>query len=329
MQTIRWGIIGCGDVTEVKSGPGFQKAAHSGLVAVMRRNGDLARDYAQRHGVPRWYDNAESLIHDPGVDAVYIATPPAFHKPYTLMSAQAGKPVYVEKPMALNYEECQDMIQACRAAGVPLFVAYYRRALSRFLKVKELIDAQAIGEVRLINITLYRPLAPEELNSQTLPWRVMPEVSGGGHFVDLAAHMLDLLDYVFGPIRCVQGFAANQAHKYPAEDIVTSTFVFESGIHGAGSWCFTAFDKRDVTEIVGSEGRLVYSTFDDRPIVLTTSTGSTEFSYDYPPHIQQPLIQTVVDALNGAGSCPSTGESAARTSWVMDQMLSHMNQGDH
>ena len=136
MRTIRWGIIGCGDVTEVKSGPGFQKAQHSSLVAVMRRTGELARDYARRHGVPRWYDNAEALIDDPDVDAVYIATPPAYHKEYALLSAQAGKPVYVEKPMALNFEECQMMIEVCRAAGVPLFVAYYRRALSRFLKVR-------------------------------------------------------------------------------------------------------------------------------------------------------------------------------------------------
>lgn len=321
MQTIHWGIIGCGDVTEVKSGPGFQKASHSSLVAVMRRNGELARDYAHRHGVPKWYDNAEDLIHDPDVDAVYIATPPAFHKAYTLLCAQAGKPVYVEKPMALNYAECQDMLQACRAVNVPLFVAYYRRALSRFLQVKELIDTQAIGEVRFINVTLHQPLAPQELNSQALPWRVIPEVAGGGHFVDLASHMLDFLDYVFGPIRYVHGFASNHAHRYPAEDIVTGTFVFASGIHGVGTWCFTSYDKWDMTEIIGSEGKLSYSTFDNQPIVLTTSKGSTEFSYDYPPHIQQPLIQMVVDALNGVGTCPSTGESAARTSWVMDQML--------
>jgi predicted dehydrogenase len=132
--------------------------------------------------------------------------------------------------------------------------------------------------------------------------------------------MLDFLDDVFGPIRQVHGFAANQAHKYPAEDIVTATFVFESGIQGVGTWCFTSYDRRDVTEIVGSEGKLSYSTFDSQPIILTTATGRTELSYDYPPHIQQPLIQTVVDALNGVGICPSTGVSAARTSWVMDQM---------
>jgi predicted dehydrogenase len=323
MRTIRWGIIGCGDVTEVKSGPAFQKASHSRLVAVMRRNGDLAKDYARRHGVPRWYDSAEALIDDPDVDAVYIATPPAFHKDYTLLSAQAGKPVYVEKPMALNFQECRQMIQACQAAGVPLFVAYYRRALERFLKVKELYDAGAIGEARFVNITLYQPVAQDELTPQTLPWRVIPELAGGGRFVDLASHMLDFLDYLLGPIRAVQGFASNQAQLYPAEDIVTGTFMFESGVQGAGTWCFTGFDRWDHTEIIGSEGKLTYSTFDAQPVILTTSKGRTEFAYDYPEHIQQPLIQAVVDELNGVGVCPSTGESAARTSWVMDEMLKH------
>jgi predicted dehydrogenase len=321
MKTIRWGIIGCGDVTEVKSGPGFQKADHSVLVAVMRRQGELARDYAQRHGVSRWYDNAAALINDSEVDAVYIATPPSSHKEYTLMTAAAGKPVYVEKPMALNFTECQEMIAACANAGVPLFVAYYRRALPRFLKIKELLDSGSIGQPRFVSITFYQPMAPEDLDSDKQSWRVDPAVGGGGRFVDLASHMLDFLDYALGPIVEVQGLAANQAGKYKAEDIVTGTFRFASGVQGAGTWCFSAYDNRDIIEIVGTEGKVTFSTFDARPIALTTHDGPTEFSLDYPQHIEQPLIQMVVNELNGVGKSPSTGETGARTSWVMDQML--------
>jgi predicted dehydrogenase len=321
VRVIRWGIIGCGDVTEVKSGPGFQKARHSQLVAVMRRTGALAEDYARRHGVPRWYDKAEDLINDPEVDAVYIATPPASHKEYTQLSAQAGKPVYVEKPMALNSEECQAMLRSCHAAGTPLFVAYYRRALARFVKIKQLIDTQAIGEVRFVTVTLFQPLIRGLGEAKQLPWRVNPEVAGGGQFVDVGSHMLDLLDYLLGPIRTVAGFASNQARRYPAEDMVTGTFLFESGVHGVGTWCFTAFERGDLTEIVGTKGKIAYSTFDAQPVTLTTASGSEEFAFEDPPHIQQPLIQTVIDALNGVGMCPSTGESAARTTWVMDQIL--------
>lgn len=321
MRTICWGMIGCGDVTEVKSGPGFQKAAYSRLVAVMRRNGALAQDYARRHGVPRWYDSAKALINDPEVDAVYIATPPGSHQEYTLMCAAAGKPVYVEKPMALNFAECRTMIEACRSVNVPLFVAYYRRALTRFLKIKELVDARAIGEVRFVKVTFNQSVADEELAPEKLPWRLDPNVAGGGRFVDLASHMLDFLDFVFGPITAVAGFASNQAGHYPAEDIVTGTFVFKSGVQGIGAWCFTTFDKCDLTEIIGSEGKISYSTFDAQPVRLTTSESVKEFVFDYPPHIEQPMIQLVVDELNGVGRSPSTGESGARTSWVMDQML--------
>ena len=321
MGTIRWGMIGCGDVTEVKSGPGFQKANHSALVAVMRRDGRLARDYAERHGVSHWYDDAAKLIHDPEVDAVYVATPPSSHKQYTLMSAAAGKPVYVEKPMALNFAECLEMITACTTAGVRLFVAYYRRALPRFLKIKELVDSGAIGEVRFVSVSLYQPPDKECLNSATPAWRVVPEIAGGGLFVDLASHTLDFLDFVFGPIAAVKGCASNQGGRYEAEDIVTGTFQFESGIQGVGVWCFTTASKIDLTRIVGSKGEISFSTFDPLPILLQNAAGVTEFTITYPQHIQQPLIQNVVDELNGLGVCPSNGETAARTSWVMDQML--------
>lgn len=324
MGIIRWGIIGCGDVTEVKSGPGFQKARNSRLVAVMRRNGELARDYAKRHGVPRWYDNAASLINDTEVDVVYIATPPSSHKDYTLMCANARKPVYVEKPMALNFAECDEMIRSCASAEIPLFVAYYRRALERFLKIKDLVESGAIGKARFVNITFHQPIAREDLDPQNLPWRLDRAVAGGGRFVDLASHMLDFLDYLFGPVTGVHGFASNQAGKYDVEDIVTSTFRFDNGVQGTGVWCFSASENLDHTEIVGSEGKITYSTFDAKPIRLTTPYGVKEFAVAYPQHIEQPLIQTVVNELNGDGKSPSTGESGARTSRVMDQMLAEI-----
>lgn len=321
MQTIRWGIIGCGNVTEVKSGPGFQKARNSTLVAVMRRNAALAEDYARRHGVPRWYDEADALIADPEVDGVYVATPPSSHKDHVLACARAGKPVYVEKPMALNIGECKEMIAACGAAGVPLFVAYYRRAMPRFLKVKELIEGGAIGEVRFVTVLLQQKPAPEDIDPAHLPWRVLPEISGGGRFVDMGSHTLDFLDYVLGPIRSVQGHAGNRAGFYPAEDTVTATFEFASGVLGAGAWAFTSYINRDVTEIVGSRGKVAFSSFDAEPITLETAEGSETLAIENPAHVQQPLIQTAVDELTGAGVCPSTGETGARTTWVIDQVL--------
>ena len=319
MSTIRWGIIGCGDVTERKSGPGFQKADGSSLVAVMRRNSDLAKDYARRHNVPKWYNDAIALIVDPDIDAVYIATPPSSHKEYALLAAQAGKPVYVEKPMAINTAECQAMIDACQKANVLLFVAYYRRSLERFLKIKELIDANVIGDIRCVNITMYQPNTID--SSSELPWRVRPEISGGGIFVDLAPHMLDFLDFVFGPIESVRSSASNLLHIYPAEDYVSALWKFSSGVQGAGVWCFSASEKIDRTEIIGSLGSLTYSTFDAEPIVIKTASGAKHITIGYPEHIQQPFIQSVVNELHGTGTCPSHGESGLRTTRVIEEIL--------
>jgi len=319
MRTIGWGMIGCGDVTEVKSGPGFQKARQSRLVAVMRRNGELAREYARRHGVPKWYDTADALVADPEVEAIYVATPPYAHKAYTLMTAHARKPVYVEKPMAMNFAECQAMLQACRAAEVPLLIAYYRRALDRFLKVKEIVESGGIGQPRAVTVTLFRPHVPPPLGVSD--WRVEPAVAGGGRFVDMACHTLDFLDYVLGPIRTARGLATNQAKLYPAEDIVAAAFEFESGVEGIGLWWFASPAVVDRTEILGTRGRVMFASFDEAPVLLQIGEETAEFAIPHPPHVQQPLIQTVVDQLNGVGRCPSTGETAARTTRVMDQIL--------
>lgn len=321
LSTVRWGIIGCGDVTEVKSGPGFQRAERSSLVAVMRRDQAKAEDYARRHGVPRWYGDAGRLITDPEVDAIYIATPPSSHKRYVLMAAEVKKPVYVEKPMAMDHAECRDMVAACERAGVPLFVAYYRRALPRFLKVKELLAERTIGELRLASIMLRRPPEARDLDRQNPSWRVNPAIAGGGLFLDLASHTLDLLDYLLGPVVFVSGGATNQAGLYEAEDIVTGHFRFQSGVHGVGAWCFTAGEQQDRVELIGSRGTISFSTFENDPVELIVDGRTTRFEIAHPPHVAQPLIQTVVDALTGRGICPSTGTTGARTSWVMDQML--------
>ncbi|OKL41988.1 Gfo/Idh/MocA family protein [Pontibacter flavimaris] len=322
MQKVRWGIIGCGDVTEVKSGPAFNKIENSELVAVMRRDGAKARDYAERHGVPKWYDKAEELIHDPEVDAVYIATPPDSHAAYTLQVAAAGKPVYVEKPMALNHAQCQEMIMACKQADVPLFVAFYRRSQAPFLKVKELLEQKAIGDVRFVSIKLCQPLQPK-MYGDDLPWRVQPEISGGGLFHDLAPHQLDILDFILGPIVSASGQIANQAGLYDAEDMVTAQFRFESGVLGSGLWCFSVAEQQqaDLIEIVGSAGRITFPTFARKPILLETAAGTDEFLLPLPQHVQQPFIQSIVEELTGKGKCPGSAASAARTSWVMDQMV--------
>lgn len=319
---VRWGIIGVGDVCEVKSAPAMQLIKHSKIAAVMRRDAARAADYAQRHQVEKWYSDADDLIDDPNVNAIYIATPPVAHMEYTLKAAKAGKPVYVEKPMAKSYAECLEMIAACKASQVPLYVAYYRRALPNFLKVKSLVESGAIGEVRFVEIRMCKPLEPDIITHQENHWRVDPETAGGGYFYDLASHQLDFLDFLFGPIVKAAGYSANQAGQYAAEDIVTGSFEFESGVLGTGSWCFTTsqHSDKDVTTIIGSKGEISYPSFGSSEVTLKNDQGEERFSFDLPKHIQQPLIQQVVDDLLGEGSCMSTGVSGARTNQVMEWM---------
>lgn len=319
-QKVSWGIIGCGDVTEVKSGPALQNADNSELVAVMRRNGELAKDYAQRHNVPRWYAEADDLINDPGVNAVYIATPPASHREYCLKVAAAGKPVYVEKPMAMTHRECQEMISACKDAGVPLFVAYYRRSLPRYLMVKEFVDSGVLGNIQGVNVTLHHP--PQDMDLQgEYHWRVDPTIAGAGYFYDLGSHIFDLLQYLLGPIVEVSGHSSNIGKLYDAEDQVSCSFKFESGITGTGSFLFHAPQHIDGTMIIGDKKSVAYSHFEGDGVYLSSGGQPEMFEKPNPLHIQQPLIQTIVDELLETGQCPSTGETAARTNWVLGKIL--------
>jgi 1,5-anhydro-D-fructose reductase (1,5-anhydro-D-mannitol-forming) len=328
MTTIRWGMIGCGEVAEVKSGPGFYKARNSQLLAVMRRNGALAADFARRHNVSRWHDDADAIIKAPDIDAVYIATMTDTHHDYTLRCAAAGKPVYVEKPMAMSHVQCVEMIGACKAAKVPLWVGYYRRGLPRFVAVRDLIASGAIGDVRMVLSRQFQRLPSEEqLKGHALAWRADASL-GGGIFFESVGHTLDILDFMLGPIARVRAFADNQAGAYATEDVIAASFRFESGVYGTGTWCYTTDHDEEYNEIVGSRGRIRFSTF--TPVAIRVMRGESveELPIGDPPHVHQPLIQSIVDEMNGEGHCPSTGDSAARTARVLDAILDEFREGN-
>ena len=317
MDEVRWGIIGCGDVTEIKSGPALQNAAGSSLVAVMRRDAAKAADYAKRHHVGTWYDDAERLIHDPSVNTVYVATPPDTHCEYALRVAAAGKPCYVEKPMARSAAECRRMVDAFAAAGLPLFVAYYRRGLPVFRKAKELLEAGAIGTLTSIGYRLSGPRHRIEDG-----WRVDVKTAGAGLYLDLASHALDALDYITGPMTRVSGVAANLASPHNAEDNAAMTWQSAGGALGTASWNFAADSHADLIELFGTDGTLRWGCFGDGTLTMTRGNEAPQiFKCPNPPHIQQPLIQMIVDSLLGRGTSPSTGETALRTSAVMDTVL--------
>lgn len=316
-------MIGCGSVTELKSGPAFSKVPHSKLVAVMRRNLNLAKDYALRHNVENYYSDATELLNNPGINAVYVATPPESHARYAIQAMNAGKDVYVEKPMARTYAECLEMIQASEATGKSLHVAYYRRTLPAFLKVKELIESNAIGKPLTVNIKLHKPLRENDKVTENQTWHVKPEISGAGYFYDLASHQFDYLDFLFGPITSAKGIASNIGGYYEVEDTVSAAFTFASGVVGSGSWCFVVDrnSEEDRIEIKGTEGEITFSTFKVEDVVLKSKNKTETFSFQNPENIQHNLITQLVESLRTGSECVSTMYSAARTSKVIEQIV--------
>lgn len=316
---VHWGIIGCGNVCEKKSGPALQQARHSTLVAVMRRSGAGARDFARRHDVPRWYDDASALVNDPGVNAIYVATPPDTHCTYACMAMQAGKPVYVEKPMALHARQARHMLAVAARTGMPLFVAYYRRGHPRFCAIKKHLDNGDIGSVHHVDMCLQRPVRSSD-TAGSGNWRLEPSVGGGGYFVDLGSHTLDILDYCVGPVREAVGLAFNRTGLYRAEDTVSAAFRFAGNVQGSGQWSFDASHARDRVTLWGTRGSISFPTF-GTTYTLQREDTDKEFSIADPSPVQLPLVQQVVDTLRGEGSCVSTGLTAMRTDRVIDAVL--------
>ncbi len=319
--TIKWGFIGCGEATEKKSGPAFNLVKGSEVVAVMGRDKDKTKDYARRHNIPHYYTDAQALIDDPNVNAIYIATPPSSHATFAIMAMKAGKPVYVEKPLAASYEDCTRINRVSRETGIPCFVAYYRRYLPYFIKVKKLLPL--IGQVLNVQIRFAVPPRDLDYNRENLPWRVNPDIAGGGYFYDLAPHQIDLLQEMLGCILFAEGYATNRGGLYKAEDTVSACFQFENGIPGSGSWCFVSDEssKEDSIEIFGSKGSLRFSVFTFTPIIYKGEDGVKEYNVPNPPYVQLPLIRNIVEHLQRKSTCTCDSISATPTNWVLDKIL--------
>ena len=317
--TIRWGILGVGDVCEVKSGPAFQRAEHSELVAVMRRDSAKAEDFARRHGVGRWYDSVPELLGDPEIDAIYIATPPRYHLEHALAALAAGKDVYLEKPMAMNADECRQIIKAEEKSNNKIALAHYRRALPAFTKIRELIKNGTLGSVRLAELNFFLPESNTLIPETGDNWRVNPAVSGGGLFHDLSPHMFDLLLDYFGQPLAYEGFSLRQNSKSPADDFVQGTIRFENNIIFRGCWCFTVAETA-VSEslvITGNKAQVSCTFFGDE-MRLRTAEGEQIIPFTNPVNIQQPMIEQVSRYFLGEIPCPCSSADGLMVMEIID-----------
>jgi len=305
MTHINWGIIGCGDVAEIKSGPAFQLVENSTLVSVMRRNSEKAKSFAERHKVPHWTTHANDILNNDEINAVYIATPPSTHLEYTLQALKAGKHVYLEKPMALDSVQAKQICDAIEKSNGKLTVAHYRRKLPAFLKVKELLSQHKIGNITHADIQILQPKKSQFIADSKENWRVNPEVSGGGYFYDLAPHQIDLMYHYFGPIDSVYGFSHSSNQHAIVEDIVNGIMSFENGIQFRGVWSFNTSEvnEKDQCIIYGTGGNIEFSFFGNK-VTLFTPKGNEIFSFNNPKHVQEPMIKATVDYFIGKGQNP-------------------------
>lgn len=319
-KPLRWGVIGCGGVAEQKSVPAYQNTLGFRVDMVMRRNAEKAEDYAKRHNIQNWTAKAKEVIFNPEIDAVYIATPPDSHKEYALMAAEAGKLCCVEKPMAPNYQDSLAIYNAFKEKSLPLFVAYYRRSLPRFLQIKEWLDDGLIGKVRHIHWEKSKP--PNDMDlSGAYNWRTDKQIAPGGYFDDLASHGLDLFSFLLGDIKEANGVAQNQQGLYSAFDAVSGSWLHEGDITGEGFWNFGTHHRADKVNIFGSEGKITFSVLDEAPIELENASAHQILEIPHPQHVQQHHVENIKNHLLGVGAHPSTGKSGLHTSWVMDRIL--------
>ena len=317
MNTIKWGIIGCGDVAETKSGPAFQKVNNSELIAVMRRNAAKAKDFAERHQVPFWYDSVDDLLNNKEINAIYIATPPSSHLEITKKCLIANKFIYLEKPITLNLSEAEKLNEMV-SENNKLVVAHYRRKLPVFLKVKELLDTNSIGKIVYADIQILQSKLNNILTKTAANWRLKPEISGGGYFHDIAPHQIDLMYYFFGDIKNAKGFSLSTLNNN-VDNVVNGIIEFNNGIQFRGIWNFNTSEKevKDECRIYGENGTITFSFYGDK-IILKTNKKEETFTYTNPNHIQQPMIESVVNYFLGKDKNPCDLKSGTTVMKILD-----------
>ena len=319
MEKICWGIIGCGNVTEVKSGPAFNKVEHSSLMAVSRRDPDKLADYVKRHHIPLSFTNALDLIQSEKINAIYIATPPDVREAYAIEAMQLGKPVYLEKPMALNLAACKRLKAASEKLGIKLSVAHYRRNLPLFMEVKNILEQGDIGAVKEVQITMFKKT--DKAAKDPSNWRVDPSIAGGGYFYDLAPHQIDLVFYFFGKPKSFSGTSTNKAGLYKAEDFVQGTIELENGIVCKGLWDFSIDgEEKDEFLIIGEKGTIRFPVFG--LFIEVESNGQVKtIPFEAPKHNQQNHIQAVVNYFLDKGENPCSAEDAILSMEVMESFV--------
>lgn len=324
MKYIKWGIIGCGKYVQENSGPALNNVIKSSVHAVMRRDIKAAKLCARKLNAPKYYNDYEKLIEDRDVNAVYIASPPGFHLKQALLCAKFSKPVYIEKPMARNLFECEAIVNEFNKFDIPLYVSHYRRAHEKFQKIKSIIDSCIIGKVTTVNCQLNRIFEDDMYH----PWYFKPPLSGGGKFVDISPHMIDILIYLFGKIENVNSYCVNLNDKHNLEDAVVAILKFCTNTIGTLNYNLLSSEKNDKIICIGKEGRLEFSIHGTSPIIISKNNKIIqEIMIRNPENSQMPMVKNVVKDLIEGCENVCYGMEALETYRVIDLILNDFYKG--
>jgi len=292
-KTLGWGLVGCGDIARKRVAPALRDLPRCELVAVARAREELAEGFAREFGARRWYGDAGALLRDPEVEAVYVATPVDLHAPQTIAAAEAGRHVLCEKPMALSSAQCRAMIDACRANGVRLGVAYYRRFYPALRRLKQILEAGEIGRVGLVLIQAFEWHTIPEGSERS--WFYRKDRAGGGPLMDFGCHRIEVLLNLLGPAQEALGLSANAFFQREVEDTVSACFRFRSGPIGVLAVSLAVREPRDTLDVYGSEGSVHIAVLNEGTLRVRGPGASEagERSEKHPPHanLHQPRIE--------------------------------------
>jgi predicted dehydrogenase len=306
LDTIRWGLVGCGDIAEKRVAPALRESPGSTLAAVARAQADKAADFAARHGASRSYADWRDLVRDDGIDAVYVATPVRLHAEQAVAAAEAGKHVMCEKPMALDPASCDRMIAAARAHGVRLGVAYYRHHYPLVRRLRALLESGELGDPVLAQMQAFEPFDPGPGHPRA--WLLRRGESGGGPMADFGCHRVEVLLDLLGPLAGAQGASCRARFRdREVEDTCIATLRFRGGASAVIAVTHAAYERRDTLEIYGTLGSAHVGVLNAGTVRVVTAAGTRE--EHHPPHanLHQPLVEDFVAAVRDGREPAVTG----------------------
>jgi predicted dehydrogenase len=304
---LNWIVSGIGDIAIRRVIPAIQAEPRSSLYGLVTRDPQKAAPYAAKV-----WTSLDQALSDARVDAVYVATPVFMHAPQAIQSLCAGKHVLCEKPMAMNEAEARSMVQAAEKNARIFGAAFYRRAYPKVLRARQLLQAGAIGQPVLAELTCHGWLDGKQGDRG---WLVDPAKAGGGPLYDIASHRIDVLNFFFGQPLRVSAHLSNAVHHYAVEDNATVMIDYAQGVRGIVDVRWHSKLKRDECRIRGTDGEMQLNPLNGPDLIYPG--GSENLPLHPNPHY--PLIENFVDTVQGKASLLASGASSYWTDWVIEQ----------